>query len=208
MRRRKLKGFVLPTLYLLISLTIFTGVIILGSDYNYATKDYTYTTSILDNDIVPVMMEEEDNTIISPIEDDNAEVSVHYYKVGDTEENQRNSLIFYENTYMPNTGILYTNDDIFNAVSVYDGKVIEIKDDEFFSKCVILELNNNIRVYYYGLDEITVVAGESISTGDIIGVSRNNEIMNDKKSMLLEVYYNNKLINPEEFIGNKITDYE
>ena len=32
--------------------------------------------------------------------------------------------------------------------------------------------------------------------------------MNNKKTFLLEVYYNNELINPETFIGTKITDYE
>ena len=50
--------------------------------------------------------------------------------------------------------------------------------------------------------------GDVVNTGDMLGISRNNEIMNNKKSMLLEVYHNNKLINPEDFIGTKITDYE
>ncbi len=209
MRRRKLRGFVLPTLYLLITLTIFTGVILLGSDYNLATKDYNFTTEILTDDVIPGINENDKyEKIVSPIEDDKAKIEIHYYKIGDSEENQRNSLIYYENTYMPNTGILYTSEEIFNVLNVYDGKVLEVKDDEFFSKCVVIEHNSNLKSYYYGLDEITVSVGDTINTGDIIGISRNNEIMNGKKSMLLEVYYNNKLINPEDFIGKKITDYE
>ena len=41
----------------------------------------------------------------------------------------------------------------------------------------------------------------------MLGVSKNNEINNDKKTFLFEVYYNNKLLNPIKFIGTKITDY-
>ena len=39
-------------------------------------------------------------------------------------------------------------------------------------------------------------------------MSKTNEIMNNKKSFLLEVYHNNELINPESIVGTKITDYE
>ena len=109
---------------------------------------------------------------------------------------------------MPNTGLLYTSDDVFNVINIFDGKVSEIINDDFFTKCLVIEHDNNIKSYYYGLDEITVQVGDFVNTGDMLGISRNNEIMNNKKSMLLEVYHNNKLINPEDFIGTKITDYE
>lgn len=209
MKKRKLKGFVLPTLYLLITITIFTGIILLGSDYELATKDYNYTTEILDKTIVPVMNEEDETSslIASPVEEGKASITVHYYSSKDNEETQRNSLIYYEDTYMPNTGVLYTSDEEFNVLNAFDGKVIDIKDDEFFSKCVIIEHDNNLKTYYYGLQDITVAVGDELNTGDVIGISRNNEIMNNKQSSLFEVYHNNELINPEKFIGTKITDY-
>ena len=40
MKRRKLKSFVLPTLYLLITITIFVGVIFMGRDIALTNKDY------------------------------------------------------------------------------------------------------------------------------------------------------------------------
>lgn len=209
MKKRKLKGFVLPTLYLLITITIFTGVILLGSDYEFATKEYDYTTEILDKNIVPVMNEEEVsiNVIQSPVENGKASITVHYYSSKDNEETQKNSLIYYEDTYMPNTGVLYTSDEAFNVMSAFDGKVVDIKDDEFFSKVVVIEHNNNLKTYYYGLQDITVAVSDELNAGDVIGISKNNEIMNNKESFLFEVYYNNELMNPEKFIGTKITDY-
>ena len=177
MKKRKLKGFVLPTLYLLISITIFTGVILLGSDYNLAMKDYNYTTEILKKDEIPVLNEDDTSSIIiSPVEEGKADISIHYYKIGDNEENQRNSLIYYENTYMPNTGLLYTSDDVFNVINIFDGKVSEIINDDFFTKCLVIEHDNNIKSYYYGLDEITVQVGDFVNTGDMLGISRNNNI--------------------------------
>lgn len=209
MKKRKLKGFVLPTLYLLITITIFTGVILLGEDYDFATKDYDYTTEILDKTVVPVMTEDNNsNIIMNPVEEGKANITIHYYNSKGTEEEQRNSLIYYENTYMPNTGVLYTSDEVFNILNIFDGKVSEIKDDEFFKKCIVIEHDNNIKSYYYGVDEITVAVGDELNAGDMLGISRNNEIMNNKQSFLLEVYHNNKLINPESVINTKINDYE
>lgn len=209
MKKRKLKGFVLPTLYLLITITIFTGVILLGSDYEFATKDYDFTTEILDKESLPVISEDEtSNVVASPVEEGKAEVSIHYYNVKGNEEEQKNSLIYYENTYMPNTGVLYTSDEKFNVLNAFDGKVVEIKDDEFFNKCIVIEHDNNLKTYYYGLDDITVAIGDELNTGDMLGTSKNNEIMNNKQSFLFEVYHNNKLMNPEEFVNTKITDYE
>lgn len=209
MKKRKLKGFVLPTLYLLITITIFTGIILLGSDYEFATKDYDFTTEILDKESLPVISEDEtSNVVSSPVEEGKAEVSIHYYNVKGNEDEQKNSLIYYENTYMPNTGVLYTSDEKFNVLNAFDGKVIEIKDDEFFNKCIVIEHDNNLKTYYYGLDDITVAIGDELNTGDMLGTSKNNEIMNNKQSFLFEVYHNNKLMNPEEFVNTKITDYE
>ena len=210
MKRRKLKGFVLPTLYLLITISIFTGIVLLGTDYSLANKDYNYGVETLENETEPVVSEEEEaNSLIeSPVEEGSSEISVHFYSSKDTEENQKNSLIYYENTYLPNTGVLYTSDEAFNVKTVTSGKVTEIIDDEFFGKCVVIKHTDNLKTYYYGLDSIEVAIDDELTNGAIIGTSKNNEIMNTKKSFLLEVYYNNELINPENFIGTKVTDYK
>ena len=210
MKKRKLKAYVLPTLYLLITISIFTGIILLSSDYDFVTKDYNYSTSALDKKVESVIAEEELPTseISSPVEDDNAEISIHFYSKNDDDVKQQNSLIYYKNTYLPNTGILYSSDESFNVLNVFNGRVVEIMDDEFFGKCVVIEHTNNVKTYYYGLEEIEVAIGDELTSKAVIGVSKNNEIMNNKKTFLFEVYYNNKLINPESFIGTKITDYK
>lgn len=209
MKKRKLKGFVLPTVYLLITISIFTGIILLGSNFTLSDKDYNYSTPTLNGNVESVIVEDTiaSNKIESPIEEGKAEVRVHFYSKDAEEDRQQNSLIYYENTYLPNTGVLYTSAESFNVLSVFSGKVTEILDDEFFGKCVVVKHTSSIRTHYYGIDEIEVAVGDELTSGAVIGISKTNEIMNNKKSFLLEVYYNNELIDPETFIGTKVTDY-
>jgi len=209
MKKRKLKGFVLPTLYLLITVSVFTGMIFLGSELTLSDKDYDYGIEALKDNVESVVVEDTltSSKIESPIEEGSAEISVHFYSSDAEEEMQQNSLIYYENTYLPNTGVLYTSNEKFDVLSVFNGKVTEIIDDEFFGKCVVVEHSKTLRTYYYGVEEIEVSLGDELTSGAVIGVSKNNEIMNNKKSFLFEVYHNNELINPESFIGTKITDY-
>jgi len=200
----------LPTLYMLITITIFTSIVLLGSNLNFQEQNYNYGTDALKDTIQSVIVEDvvTSSQINSPVDDPKATISIHFYNKEDDESKQQASLIYYENTYLPNTGVLYTSEDSFEVKTVFDGKVTEILDDEFFGKYVVVEHTSNIRTYYYGLDEIEVKVGEELTTGTILGISKINEILNNKKSFLLEVYHNNELINPETFIGTKITDYE
>lgn len=208
MKKRKLKGFVLPTLYLLITISIFTSIILLGSNLDFSSKDYDYGTGALKDIVESVIVEDEiaSSSIESPVED-TVEISIHFYNKDADEKEQQSSLIYYENTYLPNTGVLYTDDNEFEVKTIFAGKVVDILDDEFFGKYVVVEHSENLRSYYYGLTNIEIEVGDELATGDIIGVSQTNEIVNDKKSFLLEVYHNNELINPETVIKTKITDY-
>ena len=210
MKKRKLKGFVLPTLYAFIVIAIFASIIIFGNNLNLSDTNYNFGTDALIDNVESVIVEDVivSNEIEAPVAEGKAEISIHYYSKNDNEEVQRESLIYYENTYLPNTGILYTSDEAFEIKSVFAGKVVEILDDEFFGQYVVVEHLSNLRTHYYGLEEIVIEVGDEVSKGTVLGTSKNNEIINDKTSFLLEVYHNNELVNPESFIGTKITDYE
>lgn len=209
MKRRKLKGYVLPTLYLLITISIFTTIVLMGSSINLTEKEYNYGTGVLKDITQSVLLEDKiaSSNIESPVDNEKAVISIHYYSKDDTAEQQEESLIYYENTYLPNTGVIYSSDEAFEVKSVFNGKVTEILDDEFFGKYIILEHTSNFRTYYYGLEDIEVEVGDEITCGTVLGISKSSEIINNKKSFLLEVYHNNELINPEDVIGTKITDY-
>lgn len=210
MKKRKLKGFVLPTLYMLITVCIFTSIVFLGSSINLKNKNYDYGIDSLKENVESVIVEDKVTTsnISSPVDENKATIEIHFYNREDEDREQQKSLIYYENTYLPNTGLIYTASESFEVKTVFEGKVTDILDDEFFGKYIVVEHTNNLRTYYYGLEEILVKVGDELQSNTILGTSKVNTIINNKNSFLLEVYYNNELIDPEDFIGSKITDYE
>lgn len=211
MKKRKLRGFVLPTTYLLITITIFVGVFFMSKSLK-STGDYDYTTNITEENIKPVM-EEKDNAsantvIVAPVDVENVKISSYFYSKEDTEERQQQSLIFYENTYLPNTGLLYAKEESFEVKSTYNGKVSAIEKDEIMGTYVVVEHNSNLKTYYYGLSDIEVSVGDEITTNTVLGISANNAILNNTTSCLFEVYYKGELINPERIINANIADFE
>ena len=147
MKRKKLRGFVLPTLYLLITISIFTGIILLGRNTELQDIDYDYSMDVEVDNVESVVVEAPVTTsnISSPVSDSKAQISIHFYSKDSDEETQQSSLIYYQNTYLPNTGILYTGDDTFEIKTVFPGKVSDILDDEFFGKCIVIEHENNLK---------------------------------------------------------------
>lgn len=211
MKKRKLRGFVLPTTYLLITITIFVGVFFMSKSLKNE-GDYDYTTNITEENIKPVMEEKENasaNTVIvAPVDVENVKINSYFYSKEDTAERQQQSLIFYENTYLPNTGLLYAKEESFEVKSAYNGKVSAIEKDEIMGTYVVVEHNSNLKTYYYGLSDIEVSVGDEITTNTVLGISANNAILNNTTSCLFEVYYKGELINPEKLINANIADFE
>lgn len=208
MKKRRLKGYVLPTTYLLITITIFTGIVFM-SNKSGALEDYNFSTGVMKEDIKPVLeTEENDGIISSPVDLQSVEISVYYYNKDDENTRQEQSLILYEDTYLPNSGILLTSDNVFEVKNVYDGKVLEVKEDEILGSYVVIEHNSNLKTYYYGIDNIEVKQNEEVKEGTILGTSKENNISKGNKSCLFEVYYKGKTINPEKIINGNIKDYE
>ena len=96
-------------------------------DYNDA--DLTIPTVEIQEDTMDVTNDISDSNPIRPYNGENIEIAKYYYNKDDDESRQEKSLIKYENIYMPNTGILYTSNNQFEILSILNGKVTNIKED-------------------------------------------------------------------------------
>lgn len=204
MKRRKFKAFVLPTLYVLIVGVICLSVGLISKNLNQKKSDIDYSVNSITNDnITPVIKETETPVTTKPVAPytaQNVALNKDFYSKDDDQKTQENSLIFYQNTYLENTGILYTSSDAFDIVASLDGTVKSIKDDAFLGKVVEISHNNNLSTFYYSLSEVTVKEGDTIKSGSIIGKSGENKIENKEgTSLLFEVYYKGKAMDPETF---------
>lgn len=199
MKRKKLKKYVLPTLYVLIIVVSFFSIAFMNN-YLYKDTNYNYTKSIMQEETTTILSEEETNkTFVKPFNNENINIATTYYNMNDNEETQINSLLSYENTYMPSTGCLYSSNDTFDILSVYDGTVTSIKDDEVFGKVIEITHNTNLISYYYSLSDVTVEENALVLAGDIIGKSSSNKLRTNDTSLYFEVYYQGKSLNPETF---------
>lgn len=214
MKKRKLKGFVLPTVYVLVIGILFISISFLGnalqSKVNYP-EDLSVNALEKDN-ITPVIKNEEsvsDVKIVKPFTSENVNVSKSYYNIQDDETKQQNSLVYYEHTYLQNSGILYSAPEVFDIVSAYDGTVTNIDQDEILGNVVEITHNPNLKTVYYSLGEISVKKDDVITSGSIIGKSGDNLLDDESENCLLfEVYYNGNTINPEEFYTMNINDLQ
>lgn len=206
----KLKSWVVLCIYIISIGAIFTSLFLVGKTLKAATLSYDNLSyvfrGIIKNNEVPVINYSNEN-IIKPYDQDNVSIAKGYYDKNDDTKVQENCLIFYEKTYMPNTGILYTSDKSFDVLNVLDGTVEDITADDIMGNIVTIKHSNNLTTVYQSLNEVNIIVGDVLKQGDIIGTSGVNKIKTDSENMLLfEVIYNGSNINPEKFYQMNIKD--
>lgn len=169
-------------------------------------ENNTYVLRDLVSTYIPVNTEIND-VLKYPYNDTNVKVHINYYNINDEPTEQERSLILYENTYMPNTGILYGSSNKFDILAVADGKVSNIEDDEIFGHIITITHNNNLISKYASIDDIKVNINDDIKSGEIIATSSNNKIVSETQNMLLfELIYNGEYVNPNKYYNTYINE--
>ena len=202
MIKRKLKPWVIPTIYALVVAVVFTCLYILGNTINdgFQSPSKNNVKDVLIEEDIPVNKEIESTKILKPYNGENITIANKFYEKDTDEKTQQNSLIYYENIYMQNTGILYNSDKQFNVIAVLDGTVKNIKEDKILGNVIEIEHGTNLTAFYQSVDNIKVKVGDQVKQGDLIATSGANNIENTKDNCLhFQVYNQGQLLNPETF---------
>lgn len=168
-------------------------------------KDIRYVSyEILTDNVTPVLSQEESSEdIIKPYTAGNVEIGKSYYDYKSEETNQENSIIYYENTYIQNTGVDYTSKEVFDVNAIADGTVIAVTKDDIVGNTVKIEHNNDMISVYQSINEVSVKEKDQVTKGQVIGKSGTNSIGSALGNHLhFELYKNNILVNPEEVFAN------
>ena len=200
MKRYKLKRGVKKGV-LILTLGIMVSGLILAFDVlsikptnnqKYVSKDITEPSGVK-----PVTSQK---IIGLPYTIDTVKVTKNYYNKDDSEENQVNELLYYKNTYMQNTGILYTNESEFDVVSVLDGEVTSVTKDDILGNVVEVTHSNNLITVYECLSSVVVKPGDKIKQGDSLGKSGSVDIDEGYgNALIFEVNLKGEIINPNDF---------
>ena len=211
-KKYKLKGWVITSIYLFSIGVILSSLFLVGKTlqkmtFSADTLSYVYRDII--NDTIPVMQETENTQIEKPYSDETVSIIKDYYDKESKQKTQENSLIVYQNTYMPNTGVLYGSDNEFDVYAVLDGTIESITPDEIMGNIVSIRHSNNLTTVNECLNTVNVLVGETIHQGETIGTSGINKIETSKENMLLfEVEYNGEHLNPNKFYEMNINDLQ
>ena len=117
MKNKKLKSYVLPSLYacffvgvLFVTIGI-ANVLTKKAPTNNTNEEINYVSESISNDDEPVVKEE--NKILKPYTNDQVKIGKYYYDYKADETKQQNSITYHDNTYMQNSGIDYILEETF-----------------------------------------------------------------------------------------------
>lgn len=205
MKKMKLKGFVLPTLIATLGLIalIVTTLIINPKDNLQDNNNLNYVSNTILMQEIPVI-----NTttkVIYPYTDPSVTIGKSYYDYKATSEEQEKSIIYHENTYMQNSGIDFIYENKFDVIAVLDGVVTNVKEDDLLGKIVEVNHNNEFVSIYQSLSEVKVKKGDSVTQGQVLGISGTNKL--DKalgNHLHFEFYAEGQIVNPITYLDKEL----
>ena len=206
--RRELKKSVVYGLYALSFILLIGGIAILG----FSVKDVTeqklsyVSKGILDyEEKVPVVNTEV--KIVRPYIDSEVKVAKNFYDYLGNAEQQEQSLIYYEGTYMQSSGVSYSKGDIFDVVSILDGTVKEVKEDTTLGNIITIEHENGITSVYQSVGDIAVKANDTVTSGQLIAKSSTSNISTDLGNHLyFELIVDGICVDPENYYDKLVNE--
>lgn len=208
MKNRRLKKPVVYSLYAL-GFVMLLGALYLvesmmpTSSFNGIDDDYVNKT-VFDTEI-PVV-----NTadiIIRPYAVTDVAIVKNYYDYKDEAKEQEQSLLFFENTYLQNSGVSYGKEEVFEVISVLDGTVTSVTEDNSLGKIVEVTHGNDMISIYQSLSEVNVTENQEIKQGMIIGKSGTCNLEKDLNNHLhFELIVKGLVVNPEDYYDKKVSE--
>ena len=213
MKSRRINRVVMPVVYgvcvvvFLFSMYFvvrFTNNTLFSNDDDLEYVDGEITENNSDNDI-PVV--NTTTVIMRPYFDSSVSIGKTFYDYNGTSEEQENSIIFYEGTYMQNSGVDYVSANVFDVVSVLNGTVISIEENDLLGTIVEVRHGNNLISVYQGLSDVIVEEDMAVVQGQVIAKSGTSNINKELGNHLhFELYYNGKIANPEEYYNRNVEE--
>ena len=208
MTKRRLKKNVSYALYRLVFLAVFGAIFSIESATSPSLKNpevsYVSKTIIeeVDQPVVSI-----NNIIKRPYNNDSVKIVKDYYDYKDEAVEQENSIIYYSDTYLQSSGVSYSADVPFDVISILDGVVTNITENDLLGNIVEIDHGNGIIGYYQSLTDIIVKKGDNVSQGTVLAKSGLSNIAKDLNEHLnFELSINGKLVNPEEYFERNISD--
>jgi len=208
MKKRQLKKSIVYCLYGISFTLLLVGVALLGVATKPSTEPvYDYVSKSIFDYEEEVKVVNTGEKILKPFTDGNVNIVKGYYDYKAEAESQENALIYYKNTYIQSSGISYSNGSTFDVISILDGTVSEVKEDNILGNIITIEHNNGIISMYQSVTNITVKEGDKINAGFVIATSSKSNISSSLDNHLyFELIIDGVCVNPEEYYDKYVNE--
>ena len=175
---------------------------------NPTEEDIEYVnSSIIDDDEKDREVIKEDVKMVKPYTDENVQVLKYFYDYQANADSQEKSILYHENTYIQNSGMDFELENTFDIVSVLDGTVVDVREDELLGTVVEIKHDNDFISSYQSLSEVSVKKNDTVKQGQVIGKSGTNTIDQDLGNHLhFELYKSGEVVDPSKYFDQVISD--
>lgn len=212
MNSRKVKPYVIPIIYGICVIAFLFSMYFLGGFVNnilFSENDnLEYVDGdITDNDDNDIPVVSTSVKIVRPFLDSSVSIAKTFYDYEGEAEEQENSILFYEDTYIQNSGVDYASTDQFDVISILDGTVISVEENDILGTTVEIRHSNDLISIYQSLSDVSVKKDDQIIQGQIIAKSGVSNINKELGNHLhFELYYKGKIVNPEEYYNKSVEE--
>lgn len=205
-KKLKLKPYIMPSIYVVAIMVFVIGAMTTLEDVPERVEDVTYVSNVILSNDTPVVSTN-DVIIIRPYNDGEVKIGKKFYDYSSDEQSQQNSIVYYENTYMQNSGIDYVKVDSFDVISILKGTVISVNNNELLGNTIEIKHDNNLISIYQSLENVTVKEGDTVEQGQVLGKSGTSKINKDLgKHLHFELFKEGQVVNPEDYYNKNIKD--
>ena len=204
MIKKKVRLKLVPLMIVVLFVPILMTVVFLNINMKTETIEPDYVTETIVEDIIPVI--NQTKKIIRPYQDNTVKVLKNFYDYQSDETLQKSSIIVHDNNYIQNSGVDYGKDTEFEVISILEGTVVNVKEDDSLKGTVEIKHENGFISVYQSLKDIKVKKDQVISQGQVLGTATANELDKDLGNHLhFELIVSGQNVNPEIYLDKELS---
>ena len=204
MIKKKVRLKLVPLMIVVLFVPILMTVVFLNVNMKTETIEPDYVTETIVEDIIPVI--NQTKKIIRPYQDNTVKVLKNFYDYQSDETLQKSSIIVHDNNYIQNSGVDYGKETEFEVISILEGTVVNVKEDDSLKGTVEIKHENGFISVYQSLKDIKVKKDQVISQGQVLGTATTNELDKDLGNHLhFELIVSGQNVNPEIYLDKELS---
>ena len=204
MIKKKVKIKLVPLMIAVLLVPILVTVVFLNINMKEEPIEPDFVTDTIVEEVVPVI--DTTKRIIRPYRDLSVKVLKNFYDYQSDETLQKSSIIVHDNNYIQNSGVDYGKDTEFEVISILEGTVINVKEDDSLKGTVEIKHDNGYVSVYQSLKDIKVKKDQVINQGQVLGTATTNQLDKELGNHLhFELIISGQNVNPEIYLDKELS---